>query len=315
MIATTNSTEGGTQTEAYKVLPCSPSSVVGLQPQSIYFSAVNIFLSITAFLGNFLILVALNRESSLHPPSKILYRCLATTDLLVGLVTQPLTATYWISLVHEHWSLCRYARGASYISGIALCGVSLLTLTAISVDRLLALLLGIRYRQIVTLKRIYIITTTFWILSVAAASFFVSHTGICIWYSIIVILSCSVISIASYTKIFRTLRHHQAQVQDLGQQQSSQTTALNMARYRKAVSSALCVQLALAVCYVPAVLMLLVFASRKTYSSHVVVIYAIAIILTYFNSTLNPFLYCWKVKEVRQVVKQTIRQALCFPWT
>ena len=315
MIATTNSTEGGTQTEAYKVLPCSPSSVVGLQPQSIYFSAINIFLSITAFLGNFLILVALNMESSLHPPSKLLYRCLATTDLLVGLFSQPLYATYWISLVNEHWSLCRYARGACYISGIALCGVSLLTLTAISVDRLLALLLGIRYRQIVTLKRTYIITATFWILSVAAGSISISHSRIIRWYSIIVIALCSVISIASYTKIFRTLRHHQAQVQDLGQQQSSQTTALNMARYRKAVSSALWVQLALAVCYVPKVLVLLVLASRKTYSSHVVVITAIANILTYFNSTLNPFLYCWKVKEVRQAVKQTIRQALCFPWT
>ena len=315
MIATTNSTEGGTQTEAYKVLSCSPSSIVGLQPQSIYFSAVNIFLSITAFLGNFLILVALNKESSLHPPSKILYRCLATTDLLVGLVTQPLAATYWISLVHEHWSLCRYVRDAVYISGFALCGVSLLTLTAISVDRLLALLLGIRYRQIVTLKRTCIITATFWIFSVAAASFSVSHTRITLWCGIILIPSCSVISIASYTKIFRTLRHNQAQVQDRVQQQSSQTTALNMARYSKAVSSALWVQLALAVCYAPTVLVLLVQASRKTYSSHEVVINAIADILTYFNSTLNPFLYCWKVKEVRQAVKQTIRQALCFPWT
>ena len=315
MIATTNSTEDGTQTEAYKVLPCSPSSVVGLQQQSIYFSAVHIFLSITAFLGNFLILAALNKESSLHPPSKLLYRCLATTDLLVGLVTQPLFATYWMSVVHEHWSLCRYARGATYISSFALCGVSLLTLTAISVDRLLALLLGIRYRQIVTLKRIYIITTTFWIFFVAAGSFSILHTRITLWCSIIVIPSCSVISIASYTKIFRTLRHNQAQVQDRVQQQSSQTTALNMARYSKAVSSALWVQLALAVCYVPTVLVLLVLASRKTYSSHVVVIDAIANILTYFNSTLNPFLYCWKVKEVRQAVKQTIRQALCFPWT
>ena len=210
MIATTNSTEGGTQTEAYEVLPCSPSSVVVLQQQSIYFSVVNIFLSITAFLGNFLILVALNKESSLHPPSKLLYRCLATTDLLVGLVTQPLAATYWISLVHEHWSLCRYARDALYISGFALCGVSLLTLTAISVDRLLALLLGIRYRQIVTLKRIYIITTTFWIFSVAAGSFSILHTRIILWCSLMVIPSCSVISIASYTKIFRTLRQDTA---------------------------------------------------------------------------------------------------------
>ena len=35
----------------------------------------------------------------------------------------------------------------------------------------------------------------------------------------------------------------------------------------------------------------------------------------YFNSTLNPFLYCWKISEVRRRMKQTIRQALCCPWS
>ena len=250
MISTTNSTEGGTQTEAYQVLLCSPSLMAGLQQkQSIAFSAVNIFLSITAFLGNSFILVALSKVTSLHPPSKLLYRCLATADLLVGLISQPLAATYWMSLVYEEWSLCRYAKDAAFISSHAFCGVSLWTLTAISVDRLLALLSGIRYRQTVTLKRTCIITATFWILSVAAGSFHISHNRIVIWYTIIFIPSCSVISIASYTKIFRTLRNHQAQVQD--HVQPSQTTALNMARYRKAANSALWVQLALAVCYVP----------------------------------------------------------------
>ena len=117
MIATTNSTEGGTQTETYEVFLCSPSLIVGSQQKSISSSAVNIFLSITAFFGNFLILAALNKETSLHPPSKLLYRCLATTDLLVGLVSQPLTATYWMSLVYEHWSLCRYARDAVFMRG------------------------------------------------------------------------------------------------------------------------------------------------------------------------------------------------------
>ena len=312
MITTTNSTEGGTQTEAHELLPCSPTWVVGIQQQSISFSAVNIFLSITAFLGNFLILAALNKESSLHPPSKLLYRCLATTDLLVGIVSQPLYATYWMSLVYEHWTLCEYARGAAYISSFALCGVSLLTLTAISVDRLLALLLGIRYRQVVTLKRTCIITATFWIVCAACGSFFVLRPQITLWCGIIDIPLCSVISIGSYTKIFRTLRHNQARVQDHVQQQSSQTNALNMVRYRKAVKNALWVQLALAICYVPKFTMFVVRTYRKTYPLHVIVIDAITNILTYFNSTLNPFLYCWKVKEVRQAVKQTIRQALCF---
>ena len=193
MIATTNYTKGGTQTETYEVLRFSPSLLVGLQQQSISFTEVNIFLSITAFLGNSLILVALSKETSLHPPSKLMYRCLATADLLVGLVSQPLAATYWMSLIHEHWSLCRYARDGVQISSYALCGVSLLTLTAISVERLLALLLGTRYRQIITLKRTYIITNTFRILSVAAGSFSILHTRISIWFGIILIPSYSVI--------------------------------------------------------------------------------------------------------------------------
>ena len=151
-MAITNLTGGGLQTRTVKELVCSPTLTAGIHQKLIYLSAVNIFLSLTAFLGNTLILLALHKESSLHPPSKLLYRCLATTDLCVGLVFQPLGATSWMSGDHEHWSLCRYASDAGYITGYALCSVSLLTLTAISVDRLLALSLGLRYRQVVTLK-------------------------------------------------------------------------------------------------------------------------------------------------------------------
>ena len=61
-----------------------------------------------------------------------------------------------------------------------------------------------------------------------------------------------------------------------------------MARYRKAVSSALWVQLALVFSYVLKFTMLAVITYRKTYSSYEVVIDGITIILMYFNSTLNP---------------------------
>ena len=135
MMPETNLTEDRAQTKAFVDFRCSPSVVGGLQPQSIYFSAaVYILLSITTFLGNYLILVALHKESSLHPLSKLLYRCLATTDLLVGIFSQPIMATYWMFVVQENWSLCRYASNAAFILGYTLCGVSLSTMTAMSVD-------------------------------------------------------------------------------------------------------------------------------------------------------------------------------------
>ena len=314
-----NLSRSGTQTKTFIIteLLCSRSLVGGLQQESVSFAAINILLSITTFLGNSLILVALQKESSLHPPSKLLYRCLATTDLLVGLVAQPLHVTYWMSVFHEHWSLCYYAVKTDYITGVALCGVSLLTMTAISVDRLLALLLGLRYKDIVTLKRIYIIVATVWVLClVASLSTILDQRMISFYGASWTLITLSLlISLTSYTKIFHTLRHHQAQVQDHIQQQPSQPNALNMARYRKAVHSALWVELALVVCYTPLYIVGIVVTHSTTYSLHFVVTVEMATILVYFNSTLNPFLYCWKISEVRQAMKLIIRQILCCPWS
>ena len=307
--STTNFTRGGTKTKTFEEPVCSPSLIMGgLQSASVSFAAVNIFLAVTAFLGNSLILVALHKESSLHPPSKLLYRCLATTDLLVGLVAQPLHVTYLMSEVHEHWSLRHYAGEAASITGVALCGVSLLTMAVISVDRLLALLLGLRYKEIVTLKRICIIIASFWVLCLVASLCIIFDQRITRLSILISIPLSLLISLVSYTKIFRTLRHHQAQLQ----QQPSQPNALNMARYRKAVHSALWVQSVLVICYTPYLIVVFVITYSTTNSF---VAWEIANILVYFNSTLNPFLYCWKISEVRRAMKQTIRQALCCPWS
>ena len=311
-MATTNITGSGTYTQTFEILSCSPVRVGELKQKFISFSAVNILLSITAILGNSLILVALHKESSLNPPSKLLYRCLATTDLLVGLVNQPLYAAGWMSVVYEHWSFCRYARDATVISSYVLCGVSLMTMTAISVDRLLAMLLGLRYKEIVTLRRTYIILAIFWIVSLLSGLFFHLNYRITFWLSFTGAPLCLVISIASYTKIFRAISHHQAQIQDYAQQQPSQPNALNMARYRKAVYSALWVQLVLVVCYVPNMTVEIVISLSLKGLSKFIVIRGMANVLVFFNSTLNPFLYCWKISEVRRAVKQTIRQAICY---
>ena len=73
-------------------------------------SAIYLFFSITVILGNTLILVALHKESSLHPPSKLLYRCLATTDLLVGLILEPSLTAYYVLMATEQRSSDRFEK-------------------------------------------------------------------------------------------------------------------------------------------------------------------------------------------------------------
>ena len=226
----------------------SSGSTPDFQGHLTFLSGVNIFLSVTASLGNALVLIALHKESSLHPPSKLLLRCLSTTDLCVGLISEPLTVIYWMSIANEHWKICPFALMAQFITSYILCGVSVATLTAISVDRLLALLLGLRYRHVVTLKRTCVIAITLWVLSAVFSVMWFWNPLITLWYGIMGIPLCLIISIFSYTKIFFTLRHHQNQVQD-HVQQPNQTNQLNIARYKKAVSTTIWLQLTLVACY------------------------------------------------------------------
>ena len=135
--------------------------------QKIVISATNIFLSMTAFGGNVLIIIAFQKVRSFHPPSKLLLSCLAITDLCVGLIAQPLYAIFLLS--QEHSKLCYYSAGLSNVIAVTFCGVSLLTMTGISVDRLLALLLGLRYRQVVTLRRVRLLVVMFWLSSIASS--------------------------------------------------------------------------------------------------------------------------------------------------
>ena len=75
-------------------LYCSSNLTAKIHGQVTFVSVFNIFLSITAFFGNVLILIALYEESSLHSPSKVLLSNLAATDLCVGLIIEPLTVIY-----------------------------------------------------------------------------------------------------------------------------------------------------------------------------------------------------------------------------
>ena len=270
----------------------------------IFLSVLNILLSVTTFLGNTLILVALPKENSLHPPSKLLFRNLAITDLCVGIIAEPLLVAYLMSLVKQRWDICYELDYAGLAIGAILCSVSLFTLTAISVDRLLALWLGLRYRRVATLRKAYISVIVMWVLSVVAGAAIYSLDPVILdWSMFITISLCVVISSLCYTKVFLVLRRRKIRLEDSSFQGPTEVikVPLNLARYRKAVYSALWVQVTLVVCYLP-------FGIATTIPEISLSVYLMTLTLLLLNSSLNPLLYCWKIREVRQAVKDTIRQ-------
>ena len=264
-------------------------------------TAVNIVFSITASLGNILILIALRKVTSIHPPTKLLFQCLAITDLSVGLISQPLMATVILLVDNidiKIWNVLFFH--LLWSSSIAFCGVSVFTSTALSVDRLLALLLGLGYRHVVTLKRVRAVLACGCLASLLIVLVWNQFGGKTARIIIIIYLTlCLIISLFSYTKIVLRLRQ-QGQANTGG-------SPLNLERYKRTVVSVALVHLALVICYLPFNIFNTLI-HLKGIHPNIYFLYHFTTTLLFLNSSLNPFLYCWRIKEIRQAVKATIRR-------
>ena len=268
------------------------------------FAGLSIFLAISSSVGNFVILSALYRVSSIYPPTKLFFRCLAATDLCVGLIVQPLYTTSIMSYAMEmNENVSYYTGKICATSSTILCGVSLLTTTVISVDRLLALLLGLRYRTFVTLRRARFVITCIWVMMATIAMIGLWKADVFNKVTSVMTVLSLITSMSSYANIYLTLRKHQTQIQKDSTHGQPYVVgfAVNIARYRKTVSSILWVQLALLACYAP-------YGIVAGMKINTLACYLVSSALVHFNSTLNPILYCWKIREVRKAVKDTIQQ-------
>lgn len=269
-------------------------------------SAGNIPLSIATSLGNILILAALRRDCSLHPPSRLLFRCLALTDLFVGLASQPLFVVYLLSLLKKRWKLACFIEAFEHVAGAVLVGLSLCILMAITIDRLMALLLRLRYRTVVTVVRVrkLILFALLFSIAVAMTSLWKERLFFAIIF--VSIFLCGLITACCYFKIYFTLRR-QCRVQDESHQTNQQMNSpLNLRRFKKTVSGVLWVQCALILCFLP---LAVTMAVGKIVRNNLYIIHLElwTITLVYCNSFLNPILYCWRMPKIREAVMEIIK--------
>ena len=149
--------------QAFADLYCSQELTQDLDNQIICLSVINTVFAISANVGNSLILIALRKKTTPYLPSKVLMRNLVTRDLGVGFVGLVFVA-YWVSILQGKWQKCHYFYRAYIIGAYISISVSLWTLATISVDRLLVMFFRLRYRQVVTLRRVYIVVIALWVL-------------------------------------------------------------------------------------------------------------------------------------------------------
>ena len=274
--------------------------------QIIFLATLNILSAMIALIGNSIVILALLKTTSLHPPSKVFLGSLALTDLFVGVVSQP----FYVMILLLRGKICLYIQIIAVISANLFGGASLLTVTAISVDRLLALKMMLRYKQVVTSRRTRFTVAIFWLVSVIISIMLVVKFFIILHIICTVLLLCTVTSTFCYARIYNILRHHQNQIQVIHVQAAplseGNSSLIVISRYKKTVSSALWVQGVFLACYSPYLFAIIFILTGKSISSFRF-FWELAVSLVLLNSSLNPFIFCWKIDGVRKAAKDVIK--------
>ena len=275
-------------------------------------AALNVPLTIGTTVANLVVLLAIRHVTSIRLPSKLLLCSLVMTDLGAGSVAQPQFAAFiFLRAVHPKLVPCSLYKSFAATASI-FASASLLTLAAISLDRYAALFFYLKYQQIVTARRVCAVLAFIW--TFAALFTFTSFMPDAskLWGVVaftVIVLPLFVIFVAC-AKIYRRLQAQQIQPQAPDQAQQQAGNTLNMARYRRAASAMMWICVLLLICYLPFLCMAaFIAASQPTALTDC--LYGFSISLMLLNSFLNPFVYCFRLPDIRTEVVKQLHKLLC----
>ena len=258
-------------------------------------------LIVASITGNVLVLAAIKRSPSLHSPSIAFIFNLAVSDLVVGFIVQPLfiarelTELYMVKLTLE-------------IIAYAACGFSLCIMTAICLDRYVALHYHLRYSILMTIPRATYLVTSLCLINFLIAIIYFWNRTVYLYIMETGICACLLTSVTFYIRIYQIVRRHQIQIRCLQQaiqRDSDVPTYLGIIRLKRSVINTFLFFIVIVICYFPKVISLAIYnLSLENWNSA----WKFANTAIFVNSSINPILFCWRLRELRLAVFKTVRQ-------
>jgi len=280
-------------------------------------TVITAILSPVAVAGNALIIIVIWKNPSLKTPTYVLFRFLAFTYLCNGLVVQPLfVAGEFICLetpqrisnsplFHISTVFITYGCG-SYITFLT---VSLLTLMAI--ERWLHM----ARRTLLSVRRIHLIMVAVSLLLIPFASFHClrnfsdtyRHFAAITFFFIF--LFCTISTTIAYFKVFQIIWSHKRQIRANESAHNFNHQAINLEKYKKSVFSVLYILGVFYIAFLPVLLFLGLSIWLK--DSQLVLVYIVSTSFLFWSSSLSPLVYLWRMGDIRNGVKQLLKQLFC----
>ena len=277
-----------------------------MESSNLTLCVVNAFLSSIASILNILTIYAIRKTPSLAKNLKILLLSLAVSGLGISLLAQPM----YVAQLTMQWKYRNESYNAIYIAHLIpkniFITVSLFSVMALYAQRCLAIQPHLRYQELVIYKRVIIAVISIWVFS-TLTSLLKLWIPKDIMFVFSVMKDSSSIITATFlsVKLYPTLRRHINQIQ-LTQNEQGKSVQRKM---RSAMAS-LYVYLIFTVCYLPNICVLIIIGSTSERRNDLQHLHFYTLTLLFLNSTLNPLIYCWKVKQIRHTVITTLRNIL-----
>ena len=289
------------------------ANVKDFRPALVANCVFNSFLSYTTIILNIVTIHAIRKTALLPKPLRTLLLSLAVSDVGVGFLVQPPYISTLVSRLNKKRIDCISYK--KLLAAINFFGISsLLNVVTISVDRFLAVHLHLRYQELVTHKRVIAAVISIWLFS-AIISFGVLWDSLFIISRVIgrvIMTVCLILVVIVYWRIYIVLKRHKIQIEGLQIQELQQGVQngdlLNFLRkLRKSVLGTFFVCIVFLICYLPCFILSVLLIARLLSASYFYVARLYDMTLFFLNSSLNPVMYCWKMRPIRRTLMDIMR--------
>ena len=274
----------------------------------------NAYLSYTATMLNIVAIYAIRKTSSLSKNFKKLLLSLAVSDLGVGLLVQPMYIAFIMDSQQNNATndtnnviYTAFLIPANFFTYASLFGVM-----ALCADRFLATHLHLRYQELVTHKRVAAVVVSIWVISALISLIRLFIPKNIMYMSFVIIESACIITATSLgLKLYLTLRRHINQIQVPQVAQNDQGESVQ--RKRKSAMASFYVYLVFIACSLPDICVLIIIATNSEPRIDKKHLKSYTLTLLFLNSTLNPLIYCWKMKRIQHTIVGTLRYLFSSP--
>lgn len=263
----------------------------------------NVVLSAIAVMGNALILTAIWKRTFERTSFHLVLSGLAFSDLCTGLFSQSLM---FLSSIFWNVPIFRTLKEIGFLCGIYFGAFTLLIITLLSLERWMHTtrrsILTTRCR-LVLVPLLVVIPGSFVVLFIKLVP---AATELC-FALVVFMLVCVFVTFFAYFNLFRIIRQHQQQVQGNLSSQDGRQPAINVAKLKRSLRSIFYILALFSLTVLPAVVtMTLILTNKFSRFDEIQMVSDISLSIYFSSSSLNPVLYLWRMKDIRNGVKHLL---------